>query len=88
MIDVGEPVKLKGTFNKDGVIADPTQPVTFAVRSRSGTITTGTATRLSEGVYEGDFTPSESGTHHYTFFSDDDGIEQGTFTVNAVIAKE
>ena len=70
--NTSQKVRLKGTFDVDGVLTDPAT-VTFKMRVPAGTITTyvyGTDSQLvreAAGVYYVDYTITNEGTHSYRF---------------------
>lgn len=85
--DVGETIILRASATNDaGTATDPSTPVTVKVRDKDGNVTDATATKISTGVYEYEFSIVTSGRHYYTFYTADDAIEQGTFIAQVDIA--
>jgi len=74
LYNIGDKIRLQGTLEDSvGTDLDPTT-VTVKVNTPSGTASTytyagETVTRSATGVYYVDYTPTESGTHHYQFRS-------------------
>lgn len=65
--DIGDTVRLTGTFTDNaGTVADPTT-VTVTVTNPAGVVTNPAATKDSVGVYHVDLTPTVSGTWRYSF---------------------
>jgi len=63
--DIGDTIKLTGTFTVGGVLTAPTA-VTMKVKNLStGVTTTVTPTSPSTGVYTGNFDPVNAGEHWY-----------------------
>lgn len=87
MIDVGEKIILKAEYKLEGVLTDPSTPVLVAVVNRNGVQSQITATKVVDGVFQAEYIPLISGRHHYTFFSDDKSIAQGSFLANPVKAE-
>lgn len=88
LYNIGDKIRLQGTLEDSaGTDLDPTT-VTVKVLTPTGTTTTytyagATVTRSATGVYYVDFTPSESGTHHYQFRSTGTGqaSDESVFSV-------
>lgn len=65
--DIGDTVRLTGTFTDSaGAVADPTT-VTVTVTNPAGVVTNPAATKDSVGVYHVDVAPTVSGTWRYAF---------------------
>ena len=71
--DIGQAVRLWGTFEAGGIPTDP-GTITLKVQDPSGnedtfTFASGQITRLSAGVYYKDIVVDESGTWYYNYTS-------------------
>jgi hypothetical protein len=88
-LDKGEVIVITTTYkDNSGTVTDPSTPVTHVIKPPTGNNVEITATRDSEGVFESEFTPSESGRHYWSAYSSDVSIDQGSFIVNAVTAEK
>lgn len=72
LYDRGDKVRVTGRFTDlGGALADPTA-ATYRVRSPTGSVTTGTATKQATGVWYFEFTLTASGTWSYRLESTGD----------------
>lgn len=62
--DLGDDVILTGTFTVAGVPTDPTTATCKVAQPDASEVTVALA-KLSTGVYEGTFTPTQTGEHWY-----------------------
>lgn len=64
--DIGDDVILQGVYTVNGAPTNPTAAV-CKVAQPDGSEVTVTVAQISTGVYEGTFTPTQSGQHWYRF---------------------
>lgn len=67
-IPVGHVLSLRGTFKVAGTLTNPTGQ-TLTIEEPDGTDNTPTPSSVSTGVYDGSFTPDQTGWHRVTWVS-------------------
>jgi hypothetical protein len=83
--DINEVIRLRATFTDDANDpAAPQTPVQVTIKRPSGTIDGPFAmSSLSTGVYEYEYTASETGTHRWKAVTADNAIKQDSLYVQA-----